>query len=110
MRKVMTVTSTFLHRARGVLELQPMFSAMGESERWPGWRKLPVDVPQEGVAEIRRPDGSKFEATYRIVVAHFIWENRLVNPAWVHAITLKNCAEADIPPGSEVWIDLPDPA
>jgi hypothetical protein len=106
MRQLMTVTNTFCHRARGMLELQAMFSAMGESERRSGRRKLPTDVSLGGIAEIRRPEGSKFEATYRIISAHFIWENRLDHPARVHIVMLKDCDEADIPPGSEVWIDL----
>jgi hypothetical protein len=108
MCQLMTVTNTFIHRSRGMLELQPMFSAMGESDRWPGWRTLPTDVPLEGVAEIRCPDGSKFKAIYRIISAHIIWENRLDNPAWVHSVMLKDCNEDDVPAGSQVWLDLPD--
>jgi hypothetical protein len=107
MQKLMIVSWTFFHRARGMLELQPKFSAMGVPVQWPGWRTLPPDALQEGVAEMRRPDGSKFEAAHRIGVAHFIWENRLENPAWVHSVMLKDCDQADVPTGSEVWIDLP---
>jgi len=109
-RKLMTVISTFFNRDKGFLELQPMFSAMGELERWVGWRTLPADVPRESVAEIRRPDGSKFEATYRIISEHFIWENRLENPAWAHSVMLKHCEELDVPPGSEIWLDVSDRA
>ena len=103
-RKLMRVTDASA-LVPGFCELEPMFSAMGTSDHWPGWSTLPDNFPPQGIVEVRRPDGSVLRASYTVASTHFNWVDRLSNPAWTCSVALKDVAKDAVPVGSEIWYE-----
>jgi hypothetical protein len=112
MLKLLTVTQTFLIPGRGLL-LAPGFSSPKEGRFLPDWPYLPVGAPNQGMVEIRVPDGTSFRAPFRIIgetIHYTSVEAMEKNPHWPIRIALQDVEKAAVPPGSEVWLDLPDRA
>jgi hypothetical protein len=86
-------------------EPPPHPNCFGTSGRWPR------------VVEIRRPDGTRLSAEAYLVSVHlnFAYEirnerdaaGRVRNP-WRQQIVLRGVSVEEVPPGSEVWGELPD--
>jgi hypothetical protein len=110
MLKLLIVTQTFLIPGRGLL-LAPGFSSSKEGRFLPDWPYLPAEVPNQGVVEVRVPDGTRFRAPLRILgetIHYTSVEAMEKNPHWVIHVALQDVEKVAIPPGSEIWLDLPD--
>jgi hypothetical protein len=69
------------------------------------------------VVEIRRPDGTRISAELRLRTAHFNFpyelrnerdaRGRIRNP-WRHQVVLIGVSVGEVPPGSEIWGEVPD--
>jgi len=111
MLKLLTVTQTFLIPGRGLL-LAPGFSSPKEGRFLPDWPYLPAGVPNQGIVEVRVPDGTSFRASFRILIDNIHYtsiEALEMNPIWAIHIALQSVEKAAVPLGSEIWLDLSDP-
>jgi hypothetical protein len=110
MLKLLTVTETFFIRGRGLI-LVPGFSSPKEGRILPDWPYLPSEVPNQGIVEVRVPDGTCIRAPFRIIIENFHYtsvEAMEKNPHWPIHVALQDVEKAAVQPGSEIWIDLPD--
>ncbi len=73
---------------------------------------LPADAltpPYPTEVILKRPDGTEFTTRARFASAHFNrpYAQRTLDNIWRIVCALPDFSAADIPPGTEVWIELP---
>lgn len=71
---------------------------------------LPLDAlpqPYPVTAALRRPDGSETSATVRFSVTHFNrpYTEGAIENTWMLTVWLPDLDKADVPAGSEIWLE-----
>lgn len=72
---------------------------------------LPLDTLRQPYPErvtLRLPDGREIETRARFSVTHFNrpYHERTIEDTWMLVVALAEMRKADVPVGTEVWVDI----
>lgn len=82
----------------------------------PGVTTLSPDLPMDALPSLaprlvtlKRPDGLATEALARFGTIHYNrpYSERTIENTWRLSVSFASITQEDVPPGTEVWIELP---